>query len=103
MLEYMVNRLRILFSIEFVMTIAVISLLSKIPAVSKWLSPPLTVDSTGGIEAIMRQISHHENIEDTRSFILFVFSMTLVYGIGEIVRRKKKYKSLFHTWTLKEK
>lgn len=103
MLERIVNRLRILFSIEFILTLAVISLLFKIPAINSWISPPFTIDTTKEIESIIYQVEIHKTIEGIRSSMIILISMIIVYSVGEIIRRKRKYKSLFQAWTSKKK
>lgn len=95
MRKRIMDRLRILFSFEFVLTIAVISILRKIPAVNRWISQPYTLDLTKGADAVLQQMKQHQNSEDIRIFLIELLVIILVFGIGEIVRRKLKYRSLF--------
>lgn len=74
MRKRIMDRLRILFSVEFVLTITIISILLKIPAVKRWISPPYALDLTEGADAVLQQMKQHQNSEDMRIFLIENFA-----------------------------
>ena len=91
--NFLKSRLRLFFSIEFAFVLAMNLFLFKLPIVAKWISPPL--DFSVGMETVLKQIEHYNNMEYLRSFIVITLTMVLVYGMGEVIRRKFKLKSIF--------
>ena len=84
--EITIDRIRFVFSVEFACTIGVFLLLTKIPAIANWLNPPFDFADFN--------YQRYRNMEYLRIIILVLSLLAVVYGIGELVRRKFSFKSL---------
>ena len=92
-IERIINRIRFLFSIECGFSIIISFLLFKIPIISKWVFRPF---KTGfDIENFdYQQYIKHQNLERLRFMAVIITVFIIVYGIGEVIRRKFKFKSI---------
>ena len=93
--EFIIHRVRLIISVEFLLTIGIVFLLHQIPMIVDWISPEVMLDFTQEPSEVLRQIRHYTNMEYLREVILILLTMVLVYGVGECVRRKMKLQSLF--------
>jgi len=94
LLDSLIDRIRFIFSIEFIFTTAIVYLINKTPVLKNWLSPKYIPNFSDGVNTVVQQYSWYNNMEYLRFLVVFVLVLIVVYGIGEIVRRKLKFKSL---------
>jgi len=90
--EMFINRLRFVFSPETFFLYAILLLLFKVPGIGNWLNPPWSF--TKHHSEIIRSYRQHQNITHLRVAILCIAIMVIVFGIGELIRRRLKRKSL---------